>query len=483
MQIKLNNLEEPANLITFTDIPNILKVISEAYGTYATMTFTLSGNLASSTTSDGQWYLTFMGDTITNVIDPANAINKNFYVNSSNISTAASMTRALRNCPIIAANFNVQHDGNSVILTAKGSGPVWSRMQNYLQYNLPSSNFTSVGEDGTSYSELAGKRIDVDIYTMDASGRKYVTTLEKNYYGDEAAFNLSPVLATLAEYGRANPYTLKISSIVDGNYELLGTLDENYISIGYMCNQGNKYLDNSFFNVAQNYSRGKGQDADNNTLLYVYAPSIPISFYAGNLGGMTINVDYLGSDYQVLSSTTTTWRNSDSSKKLWDLDIPLNTYSFAHSFYIDVSLGTNAKIRYNVIKPLKATEYYQRIQWRNSYGGVSFTDWTGEKTETRDLTVQTYQKNIFDYYTDRKNELEKIYDNQVKYTVTLKSHLFENDGKYIFNDLLQSSSVWTTINGQDYAIIIESLSVDETDQNNVYEATVKFRFSQEPSLI
>lgn len=483
MQILLNNLQEPANLITFTDVPNILKVVSEAYGTYATMTFTISGDLAGQTTTNGQWYLTFMGETISNVIDPANAINKNFYVSSSNISTAASIARALRNCPIIAANFNVQHDDNSVRLTAKGSGPVWSRMQNYLQYNLPSSNFTAVGEDGTSYSELAGKRIDVDVYTMDASGRKYVTTLEKNYYGDEAAFNLSPVLTTLAEYGRCKPYTLKISSIVDGNYELLGTLDDNYISIGYMCNQGNKFLDGSFAQVAQNYSRGNTQDADNNTILYVYAPSIPISFYAGNLGGMTITIDYLGSDYQVLSSDTQTWRNTDSERKLWDLDLQLNSYAYTHSFYVDVNLGTTAKVRYNVIKPLKATEYYQRIKWRNSYGGVSFFDFTGQKTETRDLTVQTYQKNIFDYYTDSKNELEKIYDNQVKYTVTLKSHLFENDGKYIFNDLLQSSSVWTTINGQDYAIIIESLSVDETDNNNVYEATLRYRYSQEPSII
>ena len=447
------------------------------------MTFTISGDLAGQTTTNGQWYLTFLGETISNVIDPANAINKNFYVSSSNISTAASIARALRNCPIIAANFNVQHDDNSVRLTAKGSGPVWSRMQNYLQHNLPSSNFTAVGEDGTSYSELAGKRIDVDVYTMDASGRKYVTTLEKNYYGDEAAFNLSPVLTTLAEYGRCKPYTLKISSIVDGNYELLGTLDDNYISIGYMCNQGNKYLDGSFAQVAQNYSRGNAQDADNNTILYTYAPSIPISFYAGNLGGMTIRIDYLGSDYQVLSSDTQTWQNTDSERKLWDLDLRLNSYAFTHSFYVDVNLGTTAKVRYNVIKPLKATEYYQRIKWRNSYGGVSFFDFTGQKSETRDLTVQTYSKNIFDYYTDSKNELEKIYDNQVKYTVTLKSHLFENDGKYIFNDLLQSSSVWTTINGQDYAIIIESLSVDETDQNNVYEATLRYRYSQEPSII
>ena len=99
------------------------------------------------------------------------------------------------------------------------------------------------------------------------------------------------------------------------------------------------------------------------------------------------------------------------------------------------------------------------------------------------MDVETYQKSIFDYYTDPRNELEKVYDNKVKYTVTLKSHLFENDGKYIFNDLLQSPEVWTERNGEQYAIIIDSVNVDETDRNNIFEATVKFRYSQEPSLI
>lgn len=483
MRITLNNLELPSNLITFTDVPNILKVEDDGGGSYATMTFTLSGDLQSVTSSDGQYWLTFMGDTVSNVINPQNAVNKNFYISSSNISTAASLTRALRACPTVAANFNVVHNEETVTLKAKAPGVVWSRIQNYLQHNFPSANFNAVGEDGSSYSDLANAKIDVDVYSMDAGGTRYITTLEKNYYGDEAAFNLSPVLTTFAEYGRARPYTLKVSSIIDGNYTLLGNVDENYISIGYMCNQGNKYLINDYMNVAQNVSRGEAKDSYNNTILYTYAPSIPISFYAGNNGGMTINIDYLGSDYQVLSSATTTWRNSDSERKLWDLDIQLESYAFNRAFYVDINLGQSFTMRYNVIKPIKATEYFQRILWRNSYGGISFFDFTGQKTETRDVEISTYEKNIFDYYTDEKNELEKIYNNEVKYTVTLKSHLFENDGKYIFNDLLQSSSVWTKINGQDYAIIIDSVSVDETDNNNIYEATVKYHYSQEPSII
>ena len=79
--------------------------------------------------------------------------------------------------------------------------------------------------------------------------------------------------------------------------------------------------------------------------------------------------------------------------------------------------------------------------------------------------------------------MEKIYNNDVKYTVSLKSHLFENDGKYIFNDMMQSTEAWVERNGETYGIIIDSVSVEETNSNNIYEASVKYHYSQEPSLI
>jgi len=254
-----------------------------------------------------------------------------------------------------------------------------------------------------------------------------------------------------------------------------------------MCNKGNKFLFNDYFNLAANYNRGTSRDFANNTILYLYEPSIDLSFYAGsNTGGMSITKTFYDSAFNVLTAITTTWRNTDSSKGLWDLNITLSDQGyrfFNDAFYVDIQFGSNDPIRYNVIKPIKATEYGQRILWRNSYGGISFVDLTGKKEETRSLEVKTYQKNIFNYYDDPMNELDKVYDNEVKYQVTLKSHLFENDGKYIFNDLLQSANVWTRINGQDYAIIIDSVDVTETDNNGVFEATLKYHYSQEPSLI
>lgn len=487
MNITLNNLTQPAGLVCLTDIPNILKVEDTNGGTYAQMYLMPSSDLAPATTLNGQWYITFLGETITNVLSPNNAVNKNFYISPTSLqSTTISMARAFRNCPVISANFNItsgEYQGAyAVMLTAKNVGQIWSTMDNYFQTNLTSDYLQTIGQDGSAYSDLVGAKIDVDIYTED---NKYVTTLEKNYHGAECAFNISPVITTLAEYGRCRPFTMRVSSLINGEYTLLGNIDENQVAIGYMCNQGYKYLDSTIFTVANNFSRGTEKDTLNNTILYLYYPQIPISFYNGGSGGMYITIKYLDSAYQAITSETTSWQSSDYNRKLWDITLNLSdTEAFNKAFYIDVQFGNELNtVRFNVIKPIKATEYYQRILWRNSYGGISFFDFTGQRSETRDLETMTYEKNIYDYYTDPMNELEKLYDNEVKYTVTLKSHLFENDGKYVFNDLLQSSKVWTRINGQDYAIIIDSISVDETDNNNIYEATVRYHYSQEPSLI
>lgn len=478
--ITYNNLGSPTKLITFTDIPNILKVEDSSGGTYATFTFMVNTAFKAQTTSDGQWWITFLGETISNVLNPNAAINKNFYVAETTTSTAASIARALRNCPGIIANFNVEHDGSSVTLTAKAVGVIWTNISGYIDSTPGLSTYiTMTGTDGTADSDLNGALIDVDVYT----NGEYVTTLEKNWYGGEAAFNMSPVLTTISEYGMVVPYDFKVSSMKDGNYALLGNITGNYSSIGYMVNQGYKYLTMDDMVVAQNYSRGENRGVDNNSILYLYQPKIDISIYTGNNGGLSYSVEYLDSAFNIIGTYSSTMRFY--SNTLMDLTFLLNhagsTY-FPLAFYVDLTLGVT-KIRYNVIKPLKATEYSQRILWRNSYGGISFYDFTGQRSETRDLNLMTYQKNIFDYYTDPMNSLEKPYDNEVKYVVTLKSHLFEHDGKYIFNDLIQSAQVWTEINGENYEIIIDSVSVDETDRNDIYEATVKYHYSQEPSLI
>lgn len=465
-----------SNLITFTDVPNILKVSDTYSGNKQVISLIFNGNLSSVTPPDGYWTITIQGESITSVGSFSNAVNKNFFVSPSNNSTAASVARALRNCSSIIANYTVEHSGNEVELVAREIG----NFPTTVGSDIDTIYLTRTIAQGSSSSSLYGCKVDVDVM----HGNQYLTTLEKNYYKGECAFDMSPVLTTFAERGKTEPYSFVISTInQSGEYSELGRTSTNYITQGYMVNQGRKYIPlGSSAVVAQNYSRGTEKEQSNNTLLYVYGNSIPFSYYSTN-NSLAIDIHYLNSAFEEVGSADYNYTKT-SSDLLANTDIPLSNTLLRDSFYVDIEIEqTGETIRYNVIKPIKATEYYQRILWRNSYGGVSFFDFTGQKTETRDLDVETYQKSIFDYYTDPRNELEKVYDNKVKYTVTLKSHLFENDGKYVFNDLLQSPEVWTERNGEEYAIIIDSVSVDETDRNNIFEATVKFHYSQEPSLI
>ncbi len=476
--ITLNNLESGNTLICFTDVPNILKVSDSTGGTKANLTLSFSGDLSAVVTGDGQFYITVMGETITNVLNYNNAANKSFYISSSLASTAASVARALRNCPTIAANFIVENNVNGdVVITAREYGSILGNDSS--RTNIPDTYLEIGGQDGSAYSDLNGAMIMVDVYE---NYDNYVTTLEKNWYNGECAFNLSPVLTTISKHGETTLYNYRVSSMKNGVYSVLETSDNHYATVGYKCNQSANYFTSSGLNVALNVSRGESKGTTNNTILYLYENVIPISVYANNIGGMGVQIDYLDGAYNIIHTYSSTWRKPWQNSILYDLTYTLEQPFFGQATYIDLTLST-FKYRFTVIKPFKANEYHQRIYWRNCYGGIQFFDFTGQKSETRNLEVMTYQKNIFDYYDASRNELEKIYDNDVEYEVTLKSHLMEKDGIYVFNDLMQSSDVWTTVNGQEYGIIINSVSVEEQNQNDIFVATVKFKYSQKSSLV
>ena len=95
MNITLNGLSNPTSLLTFTDVHNILKVSENISGTKAQIVFQFTGDLISQVTSDNQFYVTILGETVSNVISPSNSINKHFYISDID-TTAANFARALR---------------------------------------------------------------------------------------------------------------------------------------------------------------------------------------------------------------------------------------------------------------------------------------------------------------------------------------------------------------------------------------------------
>lgn len=485
MELLFNGLSNPSNIVCLTDIPNIVKLADEDYGTYAQVQMIFDGTLKDETYSDGQWQITIMGNTITNVMNYQNAVGRTFYVSQEGGGTAASVAKALRNCPTIFSTFKINNDLTTVYLKAREKGSIIGN--NFITTNISDQYFEYHATDGTSTTELTNALIDVDVIGQDENGDDdYITTLEKTFANGVAAFNISPVLTTMAELGKAKPFKLQISKLKNGEYTIISTIRDNFVSVGFKCNQGGNYipLADGSLTLAQNVLRGNSATGDetNKMPLYVAEPTIPISFYAKNMGGMNITIDYLDSAFNITHTDETTWRNSDSSRILKDHVIELDGRYFYTAHYVDVSLGGQYKLRYQVIKPLNASGYSYRIYWRNEYNGISFYDFTGDRTETREIDNDTYRKQLFDYYDTTENELELIYNNDVEYEVTLESHLFINDGKYIFNSLAQSPYVWTMVNNELYAIIITSVSCEEQEEG-IYKATIRYKYSQPTTLL
>ena len=479
------------NLICFSDVPNILSLEDDAGGTKGIFRFIIQDGLYAATTGTSQWWISFLGETVSNVMNPEDAINKNFYISQDRHSTAASLCKALRNCPSIAAKFqiylddNVDLNGHLVWLKAREIGKAWNNLPDDLSYTpgLMSTYIGYAGTNGTTYTPYYNSKIDVDVYV----NQEYATTMEKTFTGERCAFDITPVINTVSKIGDTVPFKMYMTyTDTSGTIHEIATIpsgssEYNYASVGYMVNQGDKYLVNNGV-IAQNYSRGASRSGDgisNNTILYVYNESFPMVIYRGDSGGGTFTVRYLDSAYQEITAQTVTWTTGGTSDIMYTIAVPINKQYLSSSvYYIDVDGLLGQRIRYNVIKPLQMTEHCQRIYFRNSYGGISFIDMCGSESMTKDIENETYNKNNFDYYTSDSYSKEKIYNTTIKNTYTLKSHLIEGDGRWIYNDLAKSPLVWTEINGEKCEIIVDSISVDEvTTGNNVYEAQVKFHMS------
>ena len=480
MNITYNNIETPVeNLVTFTELPNILKVTEDVTGTKANIRFLVGSDIAPTVTADSQYFISVLGETITNVMNPSMATNKRFFIANDVNSTAVSIARAFRNCGSLNSQFVItSSSGGVVTLEARNIGAIWdySDQNWWRQSNNFSGKIGVIAINGTSYSDFANSKIIVDVYNVDASGQEpdtYVTSLEKNWYGNECAFDVSPVLATMSEFGVSKPYNFKLSRIdASGNYSELGEASGNTV-IGYHANQSSDYMYAYGVQMLINKSRG-----DEGSILYVYENNIPFSLlYGDDRSGCNVHISAWDSAMQLIYSGDTIGRRGSTSL-LKDESISIPDSAFTKAYYINVQIDTNEPVRFNVIKPLKATEYFQRVQWRNEYGGISFFDFTGARSETDSADIETYEKNVFDYYDNYTYERKKIYSNDYKKSVKLTSHLMEKDGKWIFNSLMRSKRVWTEVNGQIYYIIPKSIEVTEdSNYNNIYVATLTYEYS------
>lgn len=467
MELTYNGVSNPQNMLTFSDVHNILKIKDDVVGTLTSIKLTIE---PTSTSTDGQYYLTLLGETVTTVANPSNASNKRFYVGNSKAANAIYLAKALSSCPSIAANYYVYAQDGTCNIVAKIIGLVITDTANLIQTNLPQNKYTLTLQNGTSTSKLLGSRVVANIM----SGDKYVTTLEKTLYGGECAFDMSQVLSTISEYGKTKPYSISVSALLlDGGMTNLGNINACTTN-GYIANSSSKYLTlNS--EIALNTTVG-----NSNIIFYTYGSTIPFSILRNsNSGGITYTVNYKDSTMATIQTESFNKRFSFEDTNLVDTSISIPANIKDRVYYVDIVLG-NKTYTFNVIKPLKTVGTWKRVYWRNEYGGIQFFDFTSAEVESHSFEIETYEKNIFDYYEDNDSELKRIYKSTNAMSIKLKSHIMEKDGRWVFNSLERSKRLWVDENGIKRYIIPNSVEVtEESDYNGLYTATLKYQYSEE----
>lgn len=463
MVLTYNGQASPQGMITLTNVPNILTIQSSSVtGNNSVLKITI--NDLTKIDPNNTYYITINGLTIT-----SGNVGNNFYISNSNtganqIAVAHSIAKSLRSVGL--TNYEIYQEisqgilTNVVIVEAREVGELYEiTFDSNLGAAILYDNYV-----GTTSDEFAGGRINIDVY----SGSDYITTLEKSYYKEKTDFNVSDVLKSISRYDFLVPYTLFIYSQIGNQITNLGRVSATS-AIGYMVNQGEKFL-NTYPMFAQNVSRGTSSPSK--MVLYTYLSTIPVTIYSDDVVE-TVNITYYDSSLQQIG---TGFSNVNIYNGIGQSDIALNSNLFNSAYYVDLSLENGQIIRYNVIKPVDANSRCQRVYYHNSYGGVSFFDFTGQITENHKVDNDTYTKNMYDYYRETTLEQIKIYDKETTINVTMKSHLMERSAVWQFNDLLGSYDVWTNINGVDYKIIVTDCKVDETE-TGVWEATVTYTYS------
>lgn len=485
----LNNKKDVKDLVVFDSIPTIVNVASKT--TSATKyDINISVSSALLANMDENSYVALNGYRVTGTKVLSQANGRRFFIPSNLNSLAFNIMMALKNIPQLDMmyNFIYYKDNSRFRIISKGYGKEY--------YVLLTSNINATAsytQSGNIVNELVGttsSKIYLDLYykdtnlrklkattTTDISNMEYVTTLEKEFYGENVRFDISPVLTTLAKNGSAFEFKADIYASVDGIYKTIGTTNSNYCTRGYLCNQGQKFLDfNDIRTVipALNIENGSDNTSYNKSTLYVYKPEIEMTLYAINgVTSVPVTIKYLDSDEtEIATSTSTITLNNNI---MQDIKLTLNEDNLRDAYFVDITFPFGI-LRYTVINPPFANVDCNRIYWYNSYGGISFFDFTAEKKQDRKTTITTYNKSMLQYYEDGVEEQEIVYSKDVSIETTLTTHLMDENGLYQLYDLQESYTAWIIINNVKYYIIVSEVKADEPS-DGIFRGTVKYRYS------
>ena len=492
--IKLNGQTNLNNVTCLSYTPTILEVSSNTSGSYTIYTLTFGTFSGLDTNTD--FYVQINDTVLTKVGSVSEAKGYRFYMLNTSLDSSKkmmidSLMASIKRIPEVAAGYEVYMPYNS----SDGSKQLTINLKSIsygeltpltITTNIP---FLTISKSaGSASTELKEGYLKVDIMQnktpykynsgSTASG-SYVTTLSKHTANDsKVKFDLGSVFASLTEDGEATSFGLQIYQVTGTSLTEIAYYPSVYNVNGYLINQGGEFLPQfSNAKIALNAHRGETRNYYNNTILYVYENTIPLSFFVGSgVNTISYNINYIGSDNEAIISVpqSVAVANALSHATIYLSDTYLKQAKYIDIEFTAYNLGT---IRFNVIKPIKATGEEQRIYWYNSWGGVSFMDFTGNRTEERKVSNTTYEDSILNYYDNDINEKDYIYDKTNEITVKLTTHNILKDAQWHLFDLQQSRNAWTYVNGEKYRIIIGDITINTTSVTDIYTATVQYTYS------
>jgi hypothetical protein len=452
MELKLNNITSPQNLLILDDVPNIISIEEDSTDTYTTITLQFRGNPQAGVSEDNQWFISVGGDSVTNTITPQNATAKRFYVASDHASTAASVAAALANSSTIISGFKIWSSGPYVYLKARKSG-VYGAL---TSTNIPSTYLAITTQGGTTTSTLAGGKVKIDV----SSAGEYQMSLVKNYYKDNIFFDASAAIASLTEYDSHTALSFKVTGISTRKVVSdIGTLSATVLK-GYKT----KWSENYLF-------------SDKNQLIlpdyqgFVSKDSIDVSVWAtGTTTPVTTKVyDSVGTVIETINATKTTVYGINHLELGYTLD--------AEADKVTVTVGDTTRT-FRVIRPTTYAEDVTRIEWYNEYGGLSFNDFTAHQEIEISDEITTATKHRFDYYTAPAFYSTSVVSNNSTKAYQVTSHLVSKDELHVFDSLFAAKRIWIKDDDGRHYIIPHNYQVNETDsQNDVYEVTMQFMFA------
>ena len=364
MDITLNGIKR-SGLVIFDRVPNIV----EFTGLGGTGSGAQLGIRLSAVTPADGYVLTINGETVTSVVSQSDASARQFGTDCSNVGLANNICRALRSIPSLVSSYSITFTNTGyVILDAYGKG---SSTEITYSSDIPDVEFEYIAP--TAAASVAEANLVVS-----RSNPSVTAYLRKVPVGDTCRFDLTPALASMADEWESVPVT--VSSYVsdpDGDVTSLYTFNENLV-MGHHTKGQPDFTTNPF--IAQNMKGGApDRDVYNSVVLYALQGSdVFVPWCNGSAGTVTVSYAVYDSAFGTVSSGTAS--ATFTAGGISGFTVPSSATTSSDAWYLSVTMPDDSVVRYNLIRSGMSSSCV-RIWWRNSMGGKSFFDFTGERSE------------------------------------------------------------------------------------------------------